>query len=124
MQDWSRDAVNPANVMFAGLLPAGITIRRNFSFFAGQKSIVNRAYRGVLDAYIGRRHSLTDYFFSLPPIQPERLERMAALARTAVVEVETHPVVEEEYRFLSAGEIYRWIGEGSIASSFVVRRNG
>jgi predicted glycoside hydrolase/deacetylase ChbG (UPF0249 family) len=113
-----------ANVMFASLLPAGTTIRRNFSFQAGEKGAVNRTYRALLDAYIGRRHSLTDYFFSLPPMEPQRLERMATLARTAVVEAETHPVIDAEYEFLSTGEIYRWVDEGSIAPRFVVRRNG
>src|SRR5271154_3268113 len=76
-----------ANVLFGGLLPAGSIARRNFSFSSGEKSFANRAYRKALDWQLGRNHKLTDYFFSLPPLQPaERLDRMVALSRTAVVE--------------------------------------
>ena len=110
-----------ANVLFAGLLPAGTIARRNFSFQPGKKSGVNRFYRGVIDRLLARRHRLTDYFFSLPPLQPaERLDRVFAVARRSVVEVETHPINPEEYRFLAGGEIFQRIGNLSIESGFAV----
>jgi hypothetical protein len=90
-----------ANVMFAGLLPGGTLVRRNFSFQTGEKGLLNRLYRRFLDWSLSRRHYLTDYFFSLPPLQPlARLEKICALAQNAVVEVETHPVNPAEYDFL------------------------
>ncbi len=114
-----------ANVLFGKLLPAGTIVRRNFSFQPGEKSLYNRLYRKAVDRMVARRHRLTDYFFSLPPLQPtERLQRMFSLARQSVVELETHPVNPEEYRFLAGGEIFRWAEGGRIASRFIVKSKG
>jgi len=90
-----------ANVLLGGLLPTGTIVRRNFSFVPGEKSAVNRLYRRLVDNALARHHRLTDFFFSLSPIEPrERLGRIFALARHAVVEVETHPVRRDEYTLL------------------------
>jgi predicted glycoside hydrolase/deacetylase ChbG (UPF0249 family) len=99
-----------ANVQLAGLLPAGVAARRNFSFAPGEKSAANRCFRRLGDRWLARRHRLTDYFFSLPPLVPERLRRIAALAEAASVEVETHPVNPAEYEFLAGGEIFSLLG--------------
>jgi hypothetical protein len=97
-----------ANVLFGRLLPSGTLVRRNFSFQAGEKSLPNRLYRGVVDRLLARRHRLVDFFFSLPPLEPvARLRRIFALARDFVVEVETHPVNPVEYRFLTDGRLFR-----------------
>ena len=106
-----------ANVLFGGLLPAGTLVRRNFSFRAGEKSWSNRLYRRAVDRILARRHRLTDFFFSLKPLQDrQRLERIFSLATTYRVELETHPVVSDEYSFLTGGEIFRWIPAGRIRS--------
>jgi chitin disaccharide deacetylase len=110
-----------ANVLFARLLPKGKVVRRNFSFQPGEKSLVNRLYRKAVDRGLATRHRLVDFLFSLPPLEPQgRLERILSLARQSVVEVETHPVNAEEYRFLTAGEILRWTGDFPIAPRFAV----
>jgi hypothetical protein len=97
-----------ANVLLGGLLPPGIVVRRNFSFQPGEKGSVNRWYRKVVDSILGRQHRLTDFLFSLPPMGvPGRLERIASLAGTSIVELETHPVDETEYRFLRDGGVAR-----------------
>jgi predicted glycoside hydrolase/deacetylase ChbG (UPF0249 family) len=93
-----------ANVMMQGLLPAGTLVRRNFSFGSDEKNILNRLYRKYMDAALARNHVLTDYFFSLPPLKPEaRLRRIFELSRDSAVEVETHPVNHEEFKFLMNG---------------------
>jgi hypothetical protein len=98
-----------ANVLLAGLLPAGSLVRRSFSFAFGEKSLGNVVYRRGVDWWLGRRHRLVDFFFSLPPLQPAgRLERIALLARRFVVELETHPLKDDEYRFLTEGHVFRW----------------
>ncbi len=104
-----------ANVRLQKLLPAGTLVRRNFSFDRGEKSVWNRWYRKSVDRSLARRHRLTDYFFSLPPLQPERLRRIYSLSSKSIVELETHPVQPEEYRYLAEGEIFRQIGETRIA---------
>jgi len=97
-----------SNVLFGGLLPHGSLVRRNFAFQPGEKSPYNRLYRKVIDHVLARRHRVTDFFFSLAPLQPaSRLQRIFSLARQFVVEVETHPVNQAEYRFLMDGEILR-----------------
>lgn len=114
-----------ANVLLGKLLPAGTIVRRNFSFQPGEKSLYNRLYRQVVDSKLARRHRLTDYFFSLAPLDPPgRLQRIFSLARQSVVEVETHPVNADEYRFLMGDDILRWAEDRPIAHCFAVRSNG
>jgi chitin disaccharide deacetylase len=97
-----------ANVLAGRLLPTGTFVRRNFCFEPGEKSVWNRLYRRAVDRVLARRHRLTDLFFSLEPLEPRtRLQRICSVARTAVVELETHPVQPDEYRFLRDAEILR-----------------
>jgi hypothetical protein len=110
-----------ANVVRGGLLPSGTIVRRNFSFQHGEKGLANRIYRKAVDRGLARRHRLTDFLFSLPPLEPaERLGRIRSLARPFVVEVETHPVKPDEYRFLTGSEVTRWIEDVPIAPRFSV----
>ncbi|HYI93654.1 MAG TPA: ChbG/HpnK family deacetylase [Bryobacteraceae bacterium] len=90
-----------ANVTRKQLLPTGTLIRRNFSFIAGEKTFANRLYRRHLDNKLARRHTLTDFLFSLPPMEPVvRIDRIIALARQHTIELETHPVKAAERQFL------------------------
>jgi hypothetical protein len=108
-----------ANVILSGLLPAGTVVRRNFSFQPGEKSWANRSCRRIVDHLLLSRHRLTNYFFSLPPMQPSvRLERIIFLARDFTVEIETHPVRPPEYRFLMEGEMSRLAGSLPVARRF------
>lgn len=110
-----------ANVVMGRLLPAGTIVRRNFSFKRGEKSLFNRMYRKLVDRSLAARHRLVDFFYSLTPIAPAgRLDQIFLLARRHVIELETHPVNLEEYRFLAGGEIRRRAGDLRIASCFAV----
>lgn len=110
-----------ANVVMGGLLPRGTVVRRNFSFQPGEKSWLNRLYRNVGDRLLQRRHLLTDYFFSLTPLEPAaRLRQIFSLTNECVVEVETHPANPEEHRFLTEGDIYRVARDVSIAPRFAL----
>jgi hypothetical protein len=65
-----------------------------------------------VDHRLSRRHRLVDYFFSLAPLEPpDRLRRIYSLASQSVIELETHPVQLEEYRYLAGGTIFREIGD-------------
>ena len=111
-----------ANVLLGKLLPAGIVARRNFSFKAGEKGPINRAYRRWQDGALMRRHRTSDLFFSLLPLDPRsRLEGIFALAGRYNVEVETHPANAEEYRFLMGGELMRSTGEVKVARGYLLR---
>jgi predicted glycoside hydrolase/deacetylase ChbG (UPF0249 family) len=108
-----------ANVLSQGLLPQGTIIRRNFSFEAGEKSVWNRLYRRWVDGRLAKQHRLTDYFYSLTPLEPRsRVETIFLRSRDNVVEVEVHPVNKDEYQFLMEGGIGR-LG-GDVKVGFVV----
>ena len=110
-----------ANVLFGDLLPAGTIVRRNFSFQPGEKSGLNRMYRKWLDKKIEKHHPVTDYFFSIEPLAKlDRLKAIVDLAKTSLVELETHPVRTEEFRFLTGGEFFRRIGSVKIAPRYEV----
>lgn len=109
-----------ANVLLERLLPSGTIVRRNFSFQGEEKGFANRLYRQAVDRMLARRHGLTDFFFSLMPLQPERIQRIVSLAHRYVVEVETHPANSDEYRFLAGGEIHRLTGSVAIAPRFAL----
>jgi hypothetical protein len=103
------------NVLLQRLLPKATIVRRNFSFERGEKSLWNRLYRRAVDHRLARRHRLVDFLFSLSPLEPPgRLRRIYSLVNQSVVELETHPVHPEEYRYLAGGEIFRQIGDARI----------
>ena len=110
-----------ANVQFQRLLPAGTIVRRNFSFVPGEKSILNRLYRRWQDRRLANRHRITDFFFSLPPLEPpRRLEKIFDLAVHATVEVETHPINPDEYTFLIGGGLERTARVIDMARGYVL----
>jgi predicted glycoside hydrolase/deacetylase ChbG (UPF0249 family) len=95
-----------ANVLFQKLMPAGTLVRRSFSFQRTEKSAWNRLYRRFVDFVLSRRHRMVDVFMSLAPLEPStRLQRIFAVARRCVVELETHPIQSEEHRFLGSAQM-------------------
>jgi predicted glycoside hydrolase/deacetylase ChbG (UPF0249 family) len=98
-----------ANVLLQGLLPSGTIVRRHFSYEPGEKIFRNSVFRLFSRALLAGRYRVTDFFFSLPPLAPEvRLQRIFSLTQRSVVELETHPINPEEYRFLTGGDLIRW----------------
>jgi predicted glycoside hydrolase/deacetylase ChbG (UPF0249 family) len=94
-----------ANVLFSNMIPPGMRVRRNFSFWPGEKSFLNRTYRALVDRWLSRRYRLPDYFFDLTQcIQEKKLDRVAALARSSNVELMTHPIVHSEAEYLMNDE--------------------
>ncbi len=88
------------NLLFSDIIPAGTKMRRNFSFWPGEKSMLNWSYRALVDRWLVRRYQLTDYFFDLTQcIKGKKLDRVVALAKSSHVELMTHPIIsaEEEY---------------------------
>lgn len=100
-----------ANMLFDGVMPAGSKVRRNFSYFPGEKGILNRAYRRWVDGRLARRFRTTDYFFALSQnLSWQRLARVAELARTANVEIMTHPEKPDEFAWLMSEEFSDFAG--------------
>ncbi|UWZ86929.1 ChbG/HpnK family deacetylase [Occallatibacter riparius] len=98
-----------ANVRGQKLLPQGTMVRRNFTFAAGEKSWLKLRVRAFQDRQLARRHSMTEYFFDIAPLEETRLRRVLELARTADVEIECHPERDAEYDFLMSDGL-AWLG--------------
>jgi len=93
------------NMLWSSAIPAGTKMRRNFSFWPGEKSWLNRAYRALIDHRLARKYRLPDYFFCLSQsIQENKLGRVEVLARSSNVELMTHPIVPMESEFLMGHE--------------------
>lgn len=89
------------NVLVGGMIPRSCSVRRNFSFEAGEKNFVNRTYRRVVDGCLERRHPLADWFVSLGDcLQAGTIDQVAHRAQNANVELMTHPAVRAEFDFL------------------------
>ena len=94
-----------SNMLLDELLPAGARVRRNFSFGSGEKGLVNRCYRRLVDRRLARRHRLGDFFFGLSQQRTiPQLKRVAALARSYDVELLVHPHVDIEFEMLLSDE--------------------
>jgi predicted glycoside hydrolase/deacetylase ChbG (UPF0249 family) len=94
-----------ANVLLSNVIPAGMKMRRNFSFWPGEKSLLNRTYRSFVDRWLDRRYRLADYFFDLTQcVRENKLDRVAALAKASSVELMTHPIVQAESEYLMSDE--------------------
>lgn len=96
-----------ANLLLSRVIPVGTKMRRNFSFWPGEKSRLNRAYRAVVDGWLARRYQLPDYFFDLTQcLREKKLDRLALLAKISNVELMTHPIVDREADYLMGDEFH------------------
>lgn len=112
-----------ANVLLGKLLPAGKIVRRHFSPEPGEKFLRHRVFRWFTDAILTPRYRVADYFFSIIPLERrDRLKRILSLAAGSIVEIETHPVDPEEYRFLAGGEFFRMTGDLPVARKYDITR--
>jgi predicted glycoside hydrolase/deacetylase ChbG (UPF0249 family) len=94
-----------ANLLLSKLIPAGVKMRRSFSFWPGEKSWLNRKYRALVDCWLQRKYRLTDYFFDLTQcIEGNKFGRVTSLAKSNTVELMTHPIGPREADYLLSDE--------------------
>jgi predicted glycoside hydrolase/deacetylase ChbG (UPF0249 family) len=106
-----------SNMLFQGIIPQGVRVRRSFSFAPRQKSIANRLYRSAVDRLLQRKHRTTDLFFALSQHLPvTRLRPVAELAKEHAVELMTHPQVSREYDCLMSDDYADLIAGVSLRS--------
>jgi predicted glycoside hydrolase/deacetylase ChbG (UPF0249 family) len=92
------------NMLASGKIPKGIRIRRNFTFYPGEKDPFNRLYRYLLDRWLSSRFICTDSFFAIDPIDRGKLQKLVLLSKTSDVEILFHPGVADQYSFLLSSE--------------------
>jgi predicted glycoside hydrolase/deacetylase ChbG (UPF0249 family) len=88
------------NMLLSGEIPKGIKVRRNFTFRPGEKNIINLLYRYFTDLFLTSSYLCTDYFFSIAPINIQKISHIVAISKSNDVELMTHPGEEAEYDFL------------------------
>ena len=94
-----------ANLLLSNTIPAGIRMRRNFSFWPGEKSWLNRTYRDLVDRWLRRRYRIPDHLFDLTQsIVEKKMGRVIELAKSSKVELMTHPVIHTELEFLTSDQ--------------------
>jgi chitin disaccharide deacetylase len=92
------------NMLLSGKIPKGIKIRRNFTFYRGEKNPINRLYRRLVDGWLKSKFSCTDSFFDVNPVDLVRIQRLVALSETSTLEIMVHPGRAKEYLFLLSPE--------------------
>ena len=93
------------NMLLDRVIPNNEKVRRNFSFWPGEKSFLNRMYRRLIDWWLDSRYFVTDYFFTLSQvIQTNRLMYVSELSKVATVELMTHPANAKEYACLMSND--------------------
>ncbi len=106
-----------SNILMDAIISKGEKVRRSFSFQPGEKSVVNRTYRKLIDWQLARNYRLTDYFFSLSQQRTgERLARVFQLARGQNVELMTHPVRPDECTLLQSDDFLTALGTTPMGS--------
>ena len=94
-----------ANMVLGNVIPAGMIVRRNYTFSSGEKSRANRLFRRLMDAWLRRSHVCTEYFFALPRRdQTERLRAILTLAAESSVEMMAHPEKDADFDVLMSDE--------------------
>ena len=92
------------NMLVGRKIPKGSRVRRNFSFSLGEKNFLNTLYRRLVDKWLVSRYLCTDFFFSIEPMELERLRGIVELAKTSNVELMVHPERPEEYDYLMSSK--------------------
>jgi predicted glycoside hydrolase/deacetylase ChbG (UPF0249 family) len=89
------------NMLLDRFVPARERVLRTFSFGSGEKNLLNRLYRYLVDLSLAHRYKRTDFFFSPPQsLQENRIARVWELSKIANVELMTHAVNPKEYTYL------------------------
>jgi len=92
-----------ANMLLSRHYPPGTRIRGTFTFERGEKELLNRIYRRLVNLYISRRFISTGAFFSITPVHDEgRLRCIVHRAGREDVEIEVHPENSEETAYLQS----------------------
>lgn len=94
-----------ANMLLRGIIPKNEKVRRNFSFWLGEKCILNITYRRIIDKWLSARYFITDYFFALSGlIETDHMSHAFELAKNSTVEIEAHPADSRDHAFLMSDE--------------------
>jgi predicted glycoside hydrolase/deacetylase ChbG (UPF0249 family) len=100
-----------SNMLLDRIIADGEKVRRSFHFWPDEKGLPNRVYRRTVDKLLAKRCTVTDYFFALGQcMSAQRRARVVEVARTASVEIMTHPNEAAERAFLLSDDFQSTFG--------------
>ena len=100
-----------SNMLFGRIIPCGQRVRRTFSFRHGEKGALNLAYRAFVQRWMAGQYATTEFFFALSQcLQGDRLNQVMLLAKSANVELMTHPAQPDEYALLTSESFRAQLG--------------
>jgi len=106
-----------ANILFDSIIPYRTKVRRNVYFFPGEANGINRTYRRIIDAWLIRHYTCTDFFFSMIPVnQPQRLRFIVQMAKSSYIELMFHPEILDEYNYLLGEEYLSIIADAPLGN--------
>jgi predicted glycoside hydrolase/deacetylase ChbG (UPF0249 family) len=92
-----------ANMLLQKIIASGEIVRRTFSYAPAENGRIYWMYGRLVDRTLVRRYRLTDYLFSLSRcLKTKTIDRVYELAKSATVELMTHPVVPLERAYLTS----------------------
>jgi chitin disaccharide deacetylase len=100
-----------SNMLIDTIISPGFKVRKSFTFQGDEKDMFNRAYRYVLNKWLGHRYITTDFFFALSPARLyNKLPEIFNLATSTDVELMAHPELQDEHEFLMSHEYESLLG--------------
>lgn len=97
-----------ANVLSQQLLPARSRMRGPFTFKAGEKSRVNRWYRGRLARRLRESYVTPDCLYSIEPLTDfERLRHITQESMLRNIELEVHPEDAAQHQLLLSPDFHQ-----------------
>lgn len=112
-----------ANMLLGRMLEKGERVRRTFTFDRGEKSVVNRIYRYMLDRYVSSRYISTDCFYSILPIKDgKRHQHILDRSRSGCIEIEVHPENAEELQFLLSERFQNLLNQVTLGTFQSIQR--
>lgn len=93
------------NVLFGNIIRRGLRVRRSFTFSKGERHLINRLYRKIVDTIVMRRFISSDMFFAAAASEPfSVLKGNVWLARSQNVELMVHVSSPQEVEFVMQPE--------------------
>jgi chitin disaccharide deacetylase len=92
------------NLLLSRAIPSRYKIRKGVSFEPGQRSLINRMYRNIVNEIVERKHPVVDRFFILDEVlMRSGIHDITSLANRCDVELCVHPGTPEDFRYLMGG---------------------
>lgn len=102
------------NMLIGNFIPKKTRVRRTYTFAFGEKDIINKSYRAIVDQIVTNRYECTKYFYSLGEVvfkkgqgQLETLRSILGLAHKDSIEIHVHPHMQADYAYCQSRQFLK-----------------